>query len=746
MNQQQSVSLTAILQQAAQELPHGSRTSLRRLLGTPLMERLAQRLQKLHATDGNETVSDPKFANETTLDSVRAYSYFADAMRLWISIGDRPLNHDQRVAVQNAFAAALETASHAALLRILGQRTTKASIIDYRAFPPDECVLYSAASETLADDVPLCHAAKALDKHAGRSEQDEQNFWPAAAGSDADKNSAATQVVTQLLDNATWWNVFAHGEHGLLYEVRIASGHGARWTANGDRFIGFVDPFETQANAQANANANSQTAAAGNGESAASSQSQAVEDSAAQEDGDTASEPLPPLQADAGERVRLTREQLEQHLQAGRKVFQQVDFSGTDLSRLDLSGLDFSGSDFRRCKLFRTSLQRANLTETDLTGTFLSGTELTGAVMRRASLRHCRADNVVWSQLDTEGARMDGINLRGATIEYSKMRRTGLAGADLTGAILDHCRLYGAFLEGCTLNGAYVHECRLNNARMATAEFEEARFDRSTLDGADMSGSDGSRACFHRCNFVETVMTSINLQDAKLLIAVLDRARLTGARLANCQLPQASLVRADLSRASLNQADLTQARLEQADLSRSDLRKACLNGANLQAADLTGADVVDTTVDQNTLFEAAKTIGVDFGTNWLLRQQVRESTHNLTISHFRRRHPVLGFVWWAMLGCGRRPGRLLGWGIVSVLLFAGIMQAVPASFDFGQPSPHFIDHLRNSLAVFVTLDLAVDKGVDSFGRSVMLAEMLLSYLMLGFMASLFSGIFPNAPE
>ncbi|WBX78052.1 hypothetical protein PG911_07290 [Tenacibaculum ovolyticum] len=32
-----------------------------------------------------------------------------------------------------------------------------------------------------------------------------------------------------MLKNKTWWNVYYHYKHELVYEVRIASGHGARW-------------------------------------------------------------------------------------------------------------------------------------------------------------------------------------------------------------------------------------------------------------------------------------------------------------------------------------------------------------------------------------------------------------------------------------------------------------------------------------------------------------------------------------
>jgi len=51
------------------------------------------------------------------------------------------------------------------------------------------------------------------------------------------------QRVEALLEEATWWNAFEHYSQGLVYEVRVPTGHGARWTLSDYQFIGFLDPF-----------------------------------------------------------------------------------------------------------------------------------------------------------------------------------------------------------------------------------------------------------------------------------------------------------------------------------------------------------------------------------------------------------------------------------------------------------------------------------------------------------------------
>ena len=33
-------------------------------------------------------------------------------------------------------------------------------------------------------------------------------------------------------------------KNGIIHEIRISSGHGARWLADASKFVGFVEPFD----------------------------------------------------------------------------------------------------------------------------------------------------------------------------------------------------------------------------------------------------------------------------------------------------------------------------------------------------------------------------------------------------------------------------------------------------------------------------------------------------------------------
>ncbi|EAY25121.1 hypothetical protein [Microscilla marina] len=129
------------------------------------------------------------------------------------------------------------------LLLILGQRRTPASITTEQALPPLRKHL-STAFSTYHKQHTLSVGARAWCKHVNRSEQE---FWGVVKGNDEEKNKAAEELLNHLLDNTTWWNVFEHYKHDLVYEVRLPSGHGARWSVGDMRFIGFLEPFIEQA-------------------------------------------------------------------------------------------------------------------------------------------------------------------------------------------------------------------------------------------------------------------------------------------------------------------------------------------------------------------------------------------------------------------------------------------------------------------------------------------------------------------
>lgn len=87
----------------------------------------------------------------------------------------------------------------------------------------------------------LSAGGRALCKHAVRSMS---SWWGGCGGTESDKNQQAYKAVLRVLAGATWVNIHVFGGGGVdgVFEVREESGYGARWSADGAIFRGFLEP------------------------------------------------------------------------------------------------------------------------------------------------------------------------------------------------------------------------------------------------------------------------------------------------------------------------------------------------------------------------------------------------------------------------------------------------------------------------------------------------------------------------
>lgn len=233
-----SQNLITLLQTAVSQLPAGFRTEHARLWSGEHLERLAERLVTFQCAGVPAGFPLPHFDAECTPLLSTAFAPFVDAMTLWEESSDL-----QSPVVAKAFAQALQAAGCKNLLLLLGQRLTPASLTDARAIPPSRADLLAVADRPHSPADPLTVLARALAKHVHRSPD---AFWGVVTGSAAQKNESARTILRRLLEEATWSNCFGHFKHEVVYEVRVATGHGARWGLKEMTFIGFLEPFVSE--------------------------------------------------------------------------------------------------------------------------------------------------------------------------------------------------------------------------------------------------------------------------------------------------------------------------------------------------------------------------------------------------------------------------------------------------------------------------------------------------------------------
>ncbi|RME80705.1 MAG: hypothetical protein D6785_09965 [Planctomycetota bacterium] len=135
------------------------------------------------------------------------------------------------------------TLDMASILLLMGQRLTPASLQTQEALPPSPKRLLQSCMEPYNSQISV--VGRAWEKHIGRRDD---GFWGVLQGSSREKEEHALQIVQTILEEGTWWNIFIHLSGKAVFEKRLASGYGARWTHNGDSFIGFLDPLEIEEN------------------------------------------------------------------------------------------------------------------------------------------------------------------------------------------------------------------------------------------------------------------------------------------------------------------------------------------------------------------------------------------------------------------------------------------------------------------------------------------------------------------
>ncbi|RLM57702.1 hypothetical protein C2845_PM18G04770 [Panicum miliaceum] len=125
--------------------------------------------------------------------------------------------------------------------RLLGMARTAGTVPD--GLPPPRSALISSCMRLHQPNVKSCSltdAARALAKHVHRSTK---GWWGDASGSDSSKNELASEAIDCLLCDCCWMNVHLTQPYGPVFEIRVHEGYGARWSQDGAKFIGFLEPY-----------------------------------------------------------------------------------------------------------------------------------------------------------------------------------------------------------------------------------------------------------------------------------------------------------------------------------------------------------------------------------------------------------------------------------------------------------------------------------------------------------------------
>ncbi|KAK6187244.1 hypothetical protein SNE40_005311 [Patella caerulea] len=123
------------------------------------------------------------------------------------------------------------------IMDLLGIRKTVGT---KEILPPPRSVLMESFKEKCSEKSQLWVGSRALAKHYHRDEG--HSWWGNSTGTESEKNAYALSIVNRILDGATWINIHWLPHDVFVIEAREEKGYGARWTADGTSFRGFLEP------------------------------------------------------------------------------------------------------------------------------------------------------------------------------------------------------------------------------------------------------------------------------------------------------------------------------------------------------------------------------------------------------------------------------------------------------------------------------------------------------------------------
>ena len=145
----------------------------------------------------------------------------------------------------------------------------------------------------------------------------------------------------------------------------------------------------------------------------------------------------------------MTRDELNNILDAHKFWLSGIDGIKADLSGADLMGADLRGADLRDANLSGADLSGADLKGANLRYAYLSGADLTDADLRYSNLMDA----------DRSGANLKNANLRWASLRYADLRGANLMDADLMNADLRYANLRHADINypiACPEKGSFI--------------------------------------------------------------------------------------------------------------------------------------------------------------------------------------------------------------------------------------------------------------------------------------------------
>ena len=298
-------------------------------------------------------------------------------------------------------------------------------------------------------------------------------------------------------------------------------------------------------------------------------------------------------------------------------------------------------------------------------------------------------------------------------------------GASLSGADLRQAELSGLDLRGAELSGADLRGVRAVRMCLVDANLHGAK-----LDGAQLLHCDLTKADLSEVSAVEAGLGGCTLDDA-----VLFAADLTDSGMSQVSLKRADLRRANFTRARLRESDLAGADVTQADLTGADLTESNVDGATFRDADIQSAHLQGMVGYHHAEWIGCNVTGADFSNAYLVRRTIIDQNYLHEFRSQSRTHEWIYRLWWLSSDCGRSYKRWGLWTLLLAVSFAGLYEVV--DIDYGEEKTA-LSSIYFSIVTLTTLGYGDVLPSSQTAQAVVIAQVVIGYVMLGGLLSLFS--------
>ncbi len=291
---------------------------------------------------------------------------------------------------------------------------------------------------------------------------------------------------------------------------------------------------------------------------------------------------------------------------------------------------------------------------------------------------------------------------------------------DLRGANLNGADLRNIDLSGRDLSGIQLFNADLRGANLQDTNLQDSELSTANLEGATLDGATCKRAGLGRANLRHASLFRADLERATLTQANLEHANLSCTNLHHCRMREAILISADFTEADLRHADLSLSNIKNANFSNADLRHARLRMMRqFKTANWIGVDMRD----------------VNFSGAYLMRREIVDQNFIKEFRTYSKLSGILYYPWLWTCDCGRSMFRWCCCIGLLLLLFAGIYSQV--GIDYGSYQT-FLSPLYFSVVTLTTLGFGDVVPNCIAGQVVVMIEVLIGYIMLGGLLSIFS--------